>query len=142
MIELTVYGVAQPQGNKTAFVRGGKAVLTEGRRPESRAAFASWRQAVATAARDWQEANQAALLDEPLAVSIAFWLPRPPSIPKKRQWPDRKPDLDKLVRSVLDAVTGVRISDDSRVVALAASKHYVHDFPPHAIIAISPRDAA
>ena len=36
----------------------------------------------------------------------------------------RRPDLDKLQRAVLDALTGVLFSDDGQVVQLAAVKQY------------------
>lgn len=35
-----------------------------------------------------------------------------------------KPDLDKLVRTVLDALTGVVIHDDSQVCGIVAQKDY------------------
>jgi len=35
-----------------------------------------------------------------------------------------KPDIDKLCRAVLDALTGIAYADDSQVVALDASKVY------------------
>jgi crossover junction endodeoxyribonuclease RusA len=34
----------------------------------------------------------------------------------------KRPDLDKLVRGVFDALTGVCFTDDSRIVALQAGK--------------------
>lgn len=125
-VALRVYGVPMPQGSKTAFVRGGRTVLTDGRRPAARASHAAWRQAVATAARDHLTANPwQAPFDEPTVVHITFLLPRPKSIPKKRRHPDRRPDLDKLNRSVLDAlVDGGLLADDARVVELNATKVY------------------
>ena len=35
-----------------------------------------------------------------------------------------KPDLDKLIRSVLDALTGIAYADDSQVVEVRAGKRY------------------
>lgn len=124
MIRLRVYGVPAPQGSKSAFVRGGRAVVTEGGSKTGRQSHAAWRQAVATAARDWQEAHDAPLLDEPVDVGISFIIPKPKSVPKKRYYPTTKPDLDKLVRSVLDAISGVLIRDDAQVVSLKAVKRY------------------
>lgn len=37
-----------------------------------------------------------------------------------------KPDLDKLIRCVLDALTGVAYLDDSQVVFVNAKKEYAH----------------
>jgi Holliday junction resolvase RusA-like endonuclease len=50
---------------------------------------------------------------------------RPRSAPKSRLWPDRKPDLDKLERGCLDALTSAAvIEDDARVVRLSSWKRY------------------
>ncbi len=136
---LEVFGVPAPQGSKSAFVRGGHAVVVEGKGP-GRQSHAAWRQAVATAARDWQEANTQGLIDEPVEVVIDFRLPRPKSTPRKITEPAKKPDLDKLIRSVLDAVSGVVLADDARVTVITASKAFASEFiPPGARIVIAPR---
>jgi len=135
-IRLEVFGVAQPQGSKTAFVRNGRAVLVEGRRGAAREAFAGWRASVATAARDWQAQQHAPLLDGPLALNIAFYLPRPKSLPKRVLYPATRPDLSKLIRCVEDALTGVVIVDDARIVYLSASKYFAVEGPPRAVIMI------
>jgi crossover junction endodeoxyribonuclease RusA len=58
---------------------------------------------------------------------------------KATPWPSVKPDADKLLRAVGDALTGVLIEDDARVVNIAGSKRYcVGDEPPGAIITIIP----
>ena len=139
-IRFTVYGVAQPQGSKTAFInkRTGRAVLAEGRRGKARETFKDWRGAVADAARGWQGENMLELLDEPVRLEVVFRLPKPASGPKWRLWARSRPDLDKLCRSVLDALTGVIFVDDSRVVELLASKPYAVDGPPHASITVVP----
>ena len=137
VISFVVYGVAQPQGSKTAFVRGNRASLTDGRRKGAREAFAGWRASVATAAQDWQRENNKPLWDGPLVVEIDFWLPRPKSAPKRVQFPTTRPDLDKLVRAVLDACKGIVIQDDSQVVNLCIAKRFANsDQPPSARIRI------
>jgi crossover junction endodeoxyribonuclease RusA len=142
VIRLDVYGTPEPQGNKTGFVRGGRVVMVEGRRGDARERFKSWRDAVATAARVYQAEHRLELLDEPLQLDIVFRLPRPLSIPKKRRWPTTRPDLDKLTRSVLDALTGTLIVNDSRVVLIVASKQYADGEPPGCSILIRPADPA
>jgi len=65
------------------------------------------------------------LLQGPVSVSLAFTLPKPKSAPKRtRTWPTKRPDLDKLVRAVLDALTGTIFHDDSQVIQLTASKDF------------------
>ena len=75
-----------------------------------------------------------ALLDGPLQVVLTFYLQRPPSIPKRRQHPDRKPDLDNLSKAVLDALQGIIFTTDSRIVRLDLWKHYGD--PPRTEIAL------
>lgn len=41
-----------------------------------------------------------------------------------RPWPSSKPDLDKLIRAIGDALTGTVLQDDSRIVAVQAWKEY------------------
>ena len=56
-------------------------------------------------------------------MSLAFWFARP----KKPSNPYPRGDCDKYVRGCLDALTGILYRDDSQVVAIAATKHYVTD---------------
>lgn len=133
-VTLEVYGTPYPQGSKTGFVRGGKVIITEGKGP-GRASHAAWRQAVATAARDWAEAHDPfPPLDGPVLVSIAFRLARPKSYPRWRWLPSSKPDLDKLARSVFDGVKGPVFVEDSRVAVLIAFETYVVTRAPGATI--------
>lgn len=41
--------------------------------------------------------------------------------------PTRKPDIDNVIKAVLDALNGVAYKDDSRVVAVYGKKAYSHD---------------
>ncbi len=140
-IRLTVYGTAQPQGSKTGFVgKSGKVVMVEGRRGPAQEAFKDWRGAVAHAARSWQEdqgAHGQVLLDESVYVEITFWMPRPKSAPKWKVWASGRPDIDKLARAVLDAITGTILLNDSRVVRLVCEKPYTLD-APRAEIVVTP----
>ena len=57
-------------------------------------------------------------------LSLVFTMKRLKKMPKGRDYPTVKPDLDKMVRSVLDALTGILYVDDAQIIALAASKEY------------------
>lgn len=82
-----------------------------------------WRDSVAWHVRDAM--GGAEPLTGPLEVRATFVLPRPPSAPRKRWAPEKKPDLDKLVRALLDSVTaGGAWVDDAQVVTVTASKIY------------------
>lgn len=61
---------------------------------------------------------------EPVTLGLRFFFQKPPSVPKKRTCHVVKPDLDKLVRGVKDALTGIIYEDDSQVVSIRATKHY------------------
>ena len=58
-------------------------------------------------------------------MTLLFRLPEPQRLPRRRRaWPDRRPDLDKLCRACLDSLTGIVWRDDTQVVHLEASKDY------------------
>lgn len=68
----------------------------------------------------------------PLAVNIFFGMPIPKSTTKKnkslmlegRLKHTKKPDIDNLIKSVLDGLNGVAWEDDSQIVRLSANKYY------------------
>ncbi len=70
--------------------------------------------------------------DQPICVNVVFGMPIPKSIPKSRQDAmaqgiirhTKRPDIDNLIKSVLDALNGVAWVDDSQIVRLSASKEY------------------
>lgn len=133
VIRFEVPGVPAPQGNKTAYVRGGRAVLVEGRRGPAREHFQSWRNAVASAALAARSGSE--LIVAPVELDVSFYFPRPkshygqgrnaavvkPSAPAVHT---SKPDLDKLIRTIGDAITGVLLRDDSLICQVTATKLY------------------
>lgn len=121
-VRFAVTGLPVTQGSKTAFVVKGRPVLKE----SGGDALKAWRYAIATEARG-AAATTGGMLLGPLAVNLAFGLPKPASAPKrKRTWPiaQRSGDVDKLARAALDAMTGVVFADDAQVIALAVTKDY------------------
>ena len=58
----------------------------------------------------------------PVGITLRFYLKRPRTV--SRSVPSVKPDIDKLARAVLDAMTGVAYDDDSQVIQLTARKVY------------------
>jgi len=115
---ITVLGTPAPQGSKRHVGRG---IMVE-----SCKALPPWREAIVWAVREARNReNFNGWFECPVFVCIDFYLPRPKSTPKRILRPFRKPDVDKLVRSVFDSLTiaGV-IDDDARVVNLHAEKHF------------------
>ena len=125
MIEIVVRGIPAPQGSKR-HVGGGRMI-------ESSRAVGPWREAV----RAETQRKVPAPLGGPVAVRVWFWLPRPKThfrtganahllrdgAPVR---PSGTPDLDKLVRAVLDGLTmGGAWKDDGQAAELQARKLYV-----------------
>jgi Holliday junction resolvase RusA-like endonuclease len=118
---VTVYGNPAPQGSKRHV---GNGVMVE-----SSKAVKPWREAVKHALVGLRESRQSdpwTPIQGPVAVELVFTVAKPASAPKRtRTWPARRPDLDKLIRSTLDAITDSgAIRDDAQVVELTAAKRY------------------
>jgi Holliday junction resolvase RusA-like endonuclease len=136
-IVLEVVGEPRPKGSKTAIVVGGRARVIESKSANGRARQQTWKDAVARAACDWREQHPGEPLDEPLAVSILFRLPRPKSAARRITQPAKKPDLDKLCRTVLDELRNIVYRDDALVVTLFLAKSFAVNEPPGARITIA-----
>ena len=127
VISFNINGEPRPQGSKTPVKRGNKIILIEGTGDSPRK-HKAWRKAVQDAAQEFADEIGHEVIDAPVEVKIEFRMPKPASKPSDKYWADRKPDLDKLVRSVLDSIAGKDkplIREDSRVVRLIVEKRYV-----------------
>ena len=78
----------------------------------------AWRSAVAQAAH---KAGCTPIAGE-VAISMRFYYERGKTV--TRATPTVPPDLDKQIRSILDALTGVAYADDSQVTQIRATKEY------------------
>lgn len=136
-VSFAVFGTPAPQGSKRHV---GNGVMVE-----SSKAVKPWREAVKHAAL----ATESTMLRQAVGVEVVFYLKRPqghygtgrnaavlkgtaPAHPKV------KPDLDKLVRSTLDALSDAGMwDDDCQVTDLSVFKRYCHrDRAPGATITI------
>jgi len=115
-VTFSVEGLPAPQGSKR-HVGGGRMV-------ESSKKVGPWRADVELAARR-------AMIETftgPVSVTLTFHMPMPKSRPAKIRklqtaWSSVRPDIDKLARSTLDALTASGIiDDDARVARLRADK--------------------
>lgn len=135
MTSFIAAGTPAPQGSKTSY--------GPGRMVESSPYVKPWRDLIRAEA---QRAHEGPAIAGAVDVKIRFWMPRPKSHYGTGRNADRirpqyvdaehitKPDLDKLARAVLDAITEERragritrrgvIRDDSQVVRLEAVKNY------------------
>lgn len=124
MITFFAPGAPQPKGSTRAFVVGGRAVITNDARKAK-----PWAAVVTLAAREAM--GDAQPLVGPVRVTLRFGFARPAGhfgkrglLPSAPGCMAVKPDVDKLARCTLDALTSVVFSDDARVVALSAEKSY------------------
>lgn len=138
-------GIPEGQGSMRAFVRGGRARVVH----NSPRALGDWRGSIATAARG---TGKDPFLG-PLQVVATFYLPRPRGhygkrglLPSAPLYPAVTPDLDKMLRALLDALTGVLWLDDKQVVQVWCSKAYTtsaddDDQRPGVSVIVAPMEA-
>ena len=129
-LRFTALGHPQAKGSTRAFIpRGSNRPITTDANPRT----APWEVAIATAAHE--AANGGRPVDCGVVVTLSFYFQRPrghygtgrnagtlkASAPAAMT---TKPDVDKLARAALDALTGVVVADDRQVFALHARKLY------------------
>lgn len=130
-LDFWVTGTPAPQGSKSGFVRGGRVVMKE-----ASAGVAPWRQDVAAEAV--RVKTDTLWTPPPLVqVSVEFHFRRPRSHYRTGRnahlvrdgapgrYHGQKPDIDKLLRSTLDALTtSGLITDDCTVAKVQAEKFW------------------
>jgi crossover junction endodeoxyribonuclease RusA len=126
LIAFDVIGIAQPKGSSRAFMpKGARFPIVTSDNPRLK----EWQQLVAYTAQ--QHVAKAGQLGGAITLRVVFQLPRPASLPKKVVTHTKRPDLDKLVRAVKDALTRVVWVDDGQVSQVLARKVYASiGFPP------------
>lgn len=118
-LTVVVWGTPQPQGSMRAFLPKGRArPIVTSDNPKNK----PWRDQVALVALAGRPRGFV-LWTGPVELQAVFHLPRPRR-PRHAE-PTARPDVDKLLRSCLDALTGVLWRDDSQVTSLSARKRYV-----------------
>ena len=120
MIDIFVPGVPVPKGSAKAFVVKGRAIVTQ----DNGAKQKPWASSISYTAMQAMRFEKP--VSGPVSISLTFYMPRPKghygsgknSALVKDSAPQNhvsKPDLDKLIRCVKDALTGVVWNDDSQV---------------------------
>lgn len=123
--ELTfeVAGTAVPQGSKTGRILNGRVHFYEANKK-----LPEWRKTVTRAAEEALAGRLGFGKDAQIFASLTFHMPRLPSV--KRPRPNIAPDIDKLSRGMLDALTDAGVwVDDGQVVELHAREFYADDQP-------------
>jgi len=114
-IEFRVDGTPKPQGSKRAFVnpKTKRAIIVDDNKVELR----DWRTDVKLMARKAMRDHPMIVQPSAVVLGVAFVMPRPLSTPKSRTPPAiKKPDIDKLLRAIMDALSGTVYQDDAQVI--------------------------
>lgn len=131
---LTVHGLPEPKARPRAAVVGGRARLYT---PSKTARYED--RVRKTALRDWRHDP---LRGAAITLVAAFYLSIPESWPAWRRdaatagaiVPTGRPDLDNLVKAILDGMNGTVYLDDSAIVSKRVEKRY--DSRPRVEIAL------
>lgn len=118
MITFQVPGDPVPQGSVRAF--NNRIVHVKPRQ------LNAWRQKI-------EDAYPGSMFEGPIAIRAVFSLARPKTV--TRPHPSVKPDIDKLTRALLDALTGQAYVDDSQVIWIDVRKVYG---PPGVDVSVIP----
>lgn len=129
-IEFFAAGRPQTKGSTRSFVAQGR-MVTKGANPKTKA----WQGVIAHAAHE----AGVRLIEGPVYVRAEFRFARPKghfgtgrNAGVLKESADSAPvtrsvgDVDKLLRAVLDGLTGVAFADDSQVVSLVGIKDYLN----------------
>lgn len=115
-----------PQGSVRAFKVGDRAVVTHSKSSD----LMGYRQVIADTVRHEVPTPTRSAV----TIRLTFCFPRPKNhigkkgvLPSAPNYFTTKPDVDKLARSVMDALTGTLYVDDSQVYRLMAIKQYAED---------------
>jgi len=136
IITFEVRGTPMPKGSTTRMPHG--ATIPAGT-AESRRRMEQWRMDIRHAARDAM--GDRPMMTVPVRLMCEIALPVPKSMPKRYQgWKPHttKPDIDKLLRMLSDALTGIVWADDSQVCVSAINKVYAWDGITGASIQVEP----
>lgn len=120
-IAFEVTGNPVPQGSIKSFrhPRTGGIISTYGNKRR----LDEWRDAIRYHAQQLNEP----CVEGAVQLTIAFAFAKPKSLKKSVRYHVTRPDLDKLIRAVLDALTGVLFRDDSQVDYIVTEKRYARD---------------
>jgi len=128
-LTFTTYGspIAMPRTKARAIVNKQGRAFAHIYNPPGKSR--QWKTDVKWAAKAAMSKNNSKLWDGPIYLMVEFYLPRPKSLYKKKDFEGPilhvvKPDIDNLIRAIEDSLTGIVIHDDRQVCRLMVSKWY------------------
>lgn len=110
----TILGIPRPQG-RPRFARIGNFVKTYEQKEDTHYKENVSAQLVA---------QKPDFLEGAIGIHVVFHLPRPKTLPKKVIHHIKKPDVDNLMKGLMDACKGILWKDDTQVVMLTVTKIY------------------
>ena len=123
-VVVKVMGLSATQGSVTPFpyLKGdGSLGVAVPQNPK----VLKWRKAVAAAVKEKMPSIEYGQYEQ-VSVDLVFCFERPKSN-KRKFFTVKKADLDKLQRSILDALSGIAYEDDCQVTEIHASKVYASE---------------
>ena len=146
----TVEGDAQTKGSAKGFcpLSWAREAVRQNRAPRvvitnDNPAAKAWQETITEAAREARRGGPLVageLMAGAVVVDLAFYMPRPLRLRSGQVQHTTRPDVDKLARCVLDALTGVVYVDDGQVAAIRMVKQYAAGGDP-ARVEITVREA-
>jgi Holliday junction resolvase RusA-like endonuclease len=134
VVKVRVMGKCVEQGStKSFYIKKLNRVVTT----HSNKNTEKWREDIRHEAKIIQEQTDFYTSDQNTCyrIRLLFLIEKPKSAPKRLRRAMKRPDLDKYIRAVLDALKDVLITDDARVIEIIAGKEFADDNePPGAII--------
>jgi crossover junction endodeoxyribonuclease RusA len=134
-VRFTAFGIPQPQGSARMVPISPPCRVChrrDQRITSDNPKLKPWRALI----RKALDAENVQPIEGPVRVSLLFGLPRPKHhfgarglLASAPAYPAVRPDVDKLARAALDALTGPAFGDDSQVVELIVLKHYADGTP-------------
>ena len=125
---ITVLGEPEAKGSVSAFPVHQQAAHIVGKKFNIVHRATEWERTVhLEALRQWGRSAQPKIVNRPVGLRVTFHMPRGKTV--KREHPHVRPDLDKLLRAVLDGLTGVVFADDAQVCQVVTVKRYAEDQP-------------
>lgn len=111
-LQFFVPGQPAPKGSLRPITRGGRTVLIEQSKLSE-----PWKLKIRQAGHLAMRGQLMIPKHSPVGMTMVFVMPRPESVTEiERFYPTVTPDVDKLCRNVLDALTGVIYLDDCQVI--------------------------
>ena len=125
MIKFFVSGSPSPKGSWRPVRAGGKIHLI----PQNPKGYAAWDKAIKFAAHTEMVRNGLTMTNEPVSITMRFYLQKPKYLKGKFSRHYKRPDVDKLAR-FCDSLTGIVYKDDSQIDAMYLSKEYAEEGSP------------